>query len=201
MPPRLAPDLAVEVLSPTDRARDMQAKAALYQEAGVPLIWVVDPQAQTVLVLALGQSPVILTVADTLDGGEISLQNGEFVMESGYRNALTLSLLGGNELDDGTENNPNTWWGNLLTGTSKAQKYISEFQNLIRSLPLTTKNLVLAEKAAERDLAWLMDEKIADDVNVSIKAIDLKKIDVQIKIQKNGDVIADENFITDWENV
>lgn len=142
-----------------------------------------------------------LLLKDTVDGGEISLQNGEFVMESGYRNALTLSLLGGNELDDGTENNPNTWWGNLLTGTSKAQKYISEFQNLIRSLPLTTKNLVLAEKAAERDLAWVMDEKIADDVNVNIKAIDLKKINVQIKIQKNGDVIADEDFITDWENV
>ena len=68
---RLAPDLVVEVLSPTDRAADMQAKVAMYQEAGVPLIWVVDPRAQTVTVLALGQSPVVLTAADTLDGGEV----------------------------------------------------------------------------------------------------------------------------------
>lgn len=140
-----------------------------------------------------------LLLKDTLDGGEISLQNGEFVMESGYRNALTLSLLGGNELDDGTKNNSNTWWGNLLANTSKAEKYISEFQNLIRSLPLTTKNIVLAEKAAQRDLAWLIDEKIADDVNVNIKAIDLKKIDVQINVTKNGDVIADEDFDMEWE--
>lgn len=140
-----------------------------------------------------------LLLKDTLDGGEISLQNGEFVMESGYRNALTLSLLGGNELDDGTEKNSNTWWGNFLANTSKSEKYISEFQNLIRSLPLTTKNIVLAEKAAQRDLTWLIDEKIADDVSVSIKAIDLKKIDMQINVTKNGDVIADENFDMEWE--
>ena len=69
--PRLAPDMAVEVLSPTDRAADVQAKVAMYEEAGVPLVWVVDPQAQTVTVLALGQAPVTLTVADMLDGGDV----------------------------------------------------------------------------------------------------------------------------------
>ena len=68
---RLAPDLVVEVVSPSDRERDMQAKVALYQEAGVPLVWVVDPQAQTVTVLALGQAPFLLTAMDTLDGGDV----------------------------------------------------------------------------------------------------------------------------------
>jgi Uma2 family endonuclease len=68
---RLAPDLVVEVLSPSDRARDMQAKVAMYQEAGVPLVWVVDPRAETVTVLALGQAPLVLTATDTLDGGEV----------------------------------------------------------------------------------------------------------------------------------
>jgi Uma2 family endonuclease len=68
---RLAPDLVVEVLSPSDRARDMQAKLALYQEAGVPLIWVADPQAQTVTVWAQGQPPVVLMATDTLDGGDV----------------------------------------------------------------------------------------------------------------------------------
>jgi Uma2 family endonuclease len=68
---RLAPDLVVEVLSPFDRASDMQAKVAMYQEAGVPLVWLVDPRAETVTVLALGQEPVTLTGADTLDGGEV----------------------------------------------------------------------------------------------------------------------------------
>ena len=68
---RLAPDLAVEVLSPSDRASDMQAKVAMYQEAGVPLVWVVDPRAETVTVLALGQVPLLLTATDMLDGGDV----------------------------------------------------------------------------------------------------------------------------------
>ncbi|MFT4037502.1 MAG: Uma2 family endonuclease [Thermomicrobiales bacterium] len=68
---RLAPDLVVEVLSPSDRARDMQTKVALYHKAGVPLIWVVDPRAETLTVHALGQPPVTLTASDPLDGGDV----------------------------------------------------------------------------------------------------------------------------------
>lgn len=68
---RLAPDLAVEVHSPSDRPRDIAAKAAMYQEAGVPLVWLVDPAAQTVAVLALGQPPAVLGVGDELAGGAV----------------------------------------------------------------------------------------------------------------------------------
>jgi Uma2 family endonuclease len=68
---RLAPDLVVEVLSPSDRDRDTQAKVAMFQEAGVPLVWVVDLRAESVTVLALGQTPVVLTARDVLDGGEV----------------------------------------------------------------------------------------------------------------------------------
>jgi Uma2 family endonuclease len=68
---RLAPDLVVEVLSPFDHARGVRAKVAMYQEAGVPLVWLVDPEAQSVTVLALEQEPVTLTAADTLNGGEV----------------------------------------------------------------------------------------------------------------------------------
>jgi Uma2 family endonuclease len=69
--PRLAPDLVVEVLSPTDRASDVLAKVAMYQEAGVPLIWLVDPEAQTVTVLATHLAPVTMHPGDTLDGGNV----------------------------------------------------------------------------------------------------------------------------------
>lgn len=67
----LAPDLVVEVLSTSDRASDMAAKVAMYQEAGMPIVWVVDPRAMSVTVLALGQAPVTLTSSDTLDGGSM----------------------------------------------------------------------------------------------------------------------------------
>jgi Uma2 family endonuclease len=43
----------------------------MYQEAGVPLIWLVDPEAQTVTVIAAGASTRVLGPNDTLDGGDV----------------------------------------------------------------------------------------------------------------------------------
>jgi len=46
--PALAPDIAVEVLSPGDRKRLLETKAALYFEHDAKLVIVVDPAARTV---------------------------------------------------------------------------------------------------------------------------------------------------------
>jgi Uma2 family endonuclease len=43
-----APDLAVEVLSPNDKASEIQEKIREYLAAGARLVWIVDPQSQTV---------------------------------------------------------------------------------------------------------------------------------------------------------
>ena len=45
-----APDLAVEVLSASDRASEVQIKVREYLAAGTPLAWVVDPWSKTVTV-------------------------------------------------------------------------------------------------------------------------------------------------------
>src|SRR5262249_43923127 len=44
----IAPDLAVEVVSPNDLAYEVEAKVVEYLNAGVPLVWVIDPEACTV---------------------------------------------------------------------------------------------------------------------------------------------------------
>jgi Uma2 family endonuclease len=41
----LAPDLAVEVLSPEDKPREVLDKVGEYLAAGVRLVWVIDPRA------------------------------------------------------------------------------------------------------------------------------------------------------------
>ena len=48
-----APDLVCEVLSPGTRRNDQVAKRALYARIGVRECWLVDPDARTVIVLAL----------------------------------------------------------------------------------------------------------------------------------------------------
>ncbi|MDP9367082.1 MAG: Uma2 family endonuclease [Chloroflexota bacterium] len=48
-----APDLLVEILSPSTRDRDRTRKARRYAMSGVPQYWLVDPDARTVTVLSL----------------------------------------------------------------------------------------------------------------------------------------------------
>ncbi|HYY12043.1 MAG TPA: Uma2 family endonuclease [Kineosporiaceae bacterium] len=46
----LVPDLAAEVVSPNDRAVEVAGKALSWLDAGVRLVWVVDPENRTVTV-------------------------------------------------------------------------------------------------------------------------------------------------------
>lgn len=66
-----APDLAVEVVSPSNRLVEISEKIALYQRAGVPFVWLVEPTARSVTVYAPGQEPRTLRKGDTLHGGVV----------------------------------------------------------------------------------------------------------------------------------
>lgn len=66
-----APDLAVEVLSPSDRIGKIEAKVASWLEAGASMVWVVSPKLHTVTVYRSLTDIVTLTEKDTLDGGDV----------------------------------------------------------------------------------------------------------------------------------
>ena len=67
----LAPDLAVEVLSPADRAGHVNDKVLIYLEAGVQLVWIVDPGRRIVTVWEPDRTARVLAEGDELDGGEV----------------------------------------------------------------------------------------------------------------------------------
>ncbi|HVT59388.1 MAG TPA: Uma2 family endonuclease [Thermoanaerobaculia bacterium] len=52
-----APDLVVEVLSPSTRRVDEGAKRRLFERHEVPEYWILDPQRETVRVLRAGAGP------------------------------------------------------------------------------------------------------------------------------------------------
>jgi len=65
------PDLAVEIVSPTNRAEEIDNKITDYFQAQVRQVWVVYPDSGRIYVY---QSPTRVTVlerTDTLDGGEV----------------------------------------------------------------------------------------------------------------------------------
>lgn len=63
-----APDLAVEVMSTSDRFPTLDRKAMRYLEAGTRLVWVVRPDRSTVTVYANGREPTVLGQGDELSG-------------------------------------------------------------------------------------------------------------------------------------
>jgi len=67
----LAPDLAVEVMSPSDRVSDAIAKVAMYLAAGVRLVWLAFPAQWVVTVFTPDALPSTLGVGAILDGGEV----------------------------------------------------------------------------------------------------------------------------------
>jgi Uma2 family endonuclease len=64
------PDLAVEVLSPTNAERDIRLKIVNYLRVGTTA-WLVDPAEQTVEVYAPDQAPQIIRKNGVLDGGKL----------------------------------------------------------------------------------------------------------------------------------
>ena len=67
----VAPDLAIEVLSPIDLAIEVEQKIEEYRSAGVPLIWVVSPEARTVQVHRPDGSGARLRSDDELSGEDV----------------------------------------------------------------------------------------------------------------------------------
>jgi Uma2 family endonuclease len=74
LPPRYyvdSPDLAVEVLSPSDRFVNVLRKVQEYLAAGTRLVWVIIPAERSAVVFRPGAAPRILSGDATLDGEDV----------------------------------------------------------------------------------------------------------------------------------
>ena len=68
---RGAPDLAVEVRSPSNSARELATKAHGYLAAGTRLVWIIEPASRTVTVYRPEQAPQTLGPEAQLDGYDV----------------------------------------------------------------------------------------------------------------------------------
>lgn len=67
----MPPDLAVEVMSPTDSKRALRRKAETYLEHGTQMVWLVFPDMQTVEVYIPNSDVIEHGINDTIDGGTV----------------------------------------------------------------------------------------------------------------------------------
>lgn len=134
---------------------------------------------------------------DTPDGGNIIITDGLIKDDKGFSTAVLISLMGGNFDDPAVIESNQSWWGNLIG--DKETEIRSSFQNTVCSLPLTTKNLQTAEDAAKKDLQWLIDKGIADEINVTGSIENIKRASFEVKVIKNGENILDTVYGVEWE--
>lgn len=138
------------------------------------------------------QGDVLLFQID--DDGEIIVEGGITQMSGGLETAVYLSMFGGNEDDDGSSDNPFTWWGNL-DELDPVNQYRSETQHLLQALPFSTGNLRRIEDAVNRDLVWMIEAKAATTVDVTVTIPGLNRVKIRIVI--DGDTTLE--FEANWK--
>ena len=62
------PTLVVEVLSPSDRWAKVVRRVSQFQQKGVAVVWVIDPEDRTVTIFEPNQYPRVLEESDEIDG-------------------------------------------------------------------------------------------------------------------------------------
>lgn len=79
--PRIAPDLAVEVLSESNTPREMEQKVREYFAGGVRLVWIIDPETETAVEYTAADQATdieaggVLSGRDVLFGFELNLRD------------------------------------------------------------------------------------------------------------------------------
>jgi Uma2 family endonuclease len=69
--PIIAPALAVEILSDSNTDDEMRMKLNEYFESGIKIVWILDPELQTVRIYDAPERFRQLTREDNLDGGNL----------------------------------------------------------------------------------------------------------------------------------
>jgi Uma2 family endonuclease len=86
-----APNLAVEIVSPSDSAQDLQLKVDQYIWAGSKQVWVLYPKSRRVHVFYAGGATTMLDETQTLTGGELlpefSVKVAELFFSESHANA------------------------------------------------------------------------------------------------------------------
>jgi Uma2 family endonuclease len=66
-----APDLAVEIVSPSDSAEDLEIKVNQYLQCGAKQVWIAYPKTRKVHVFSGGKAGAILDENETLEGADL----------------------------------------------------------------------------------------------------------------------------------
>jgi phage gp46-like protein len=113
----------------------------------------------------------------TLDGGNISVKNGEPVMDQGYESAVYISLEGSSD----------PWFANeFLLPNRQIRSLFAEYR---KGRELTSGVINTSIDLIKQDLKWLIDTKAADTINVSMSIIARNRVEIRVEIRSGRENI------------
>jgi len=68
---KLSPDLAVEIVSPSDSMVDVEEKAELYLSNGTRMVWVISPRSRRATIYRPNERVQVMEDQDMLDGRDV----------------------------------------------------------------------------------------------------------------------------------
>lgn len=110
----------------------------------------------------------------TVDDGNISIENGITQMTGGLETAVYLSLFA-----------PEDWYGNDTIDDIN-EEMRARTESIIRNKPQTSKNYQLLDQAIQLDLKWLTDQNHADKIETSVSAAALNRVNINITITQDS---------------
>ncbi len=114
-------------------------------------------------------------------GGDFNIVDNDIEITNSLRNQVYLAFFGGNIKDDVGEQN-NDYWANSFFNNE--QKYVSNFERTILSVPLNSSGLQKIKSAADQDLKYL--KQYAEiKIDISIESKDLLYLYIEIKAPNN----------------
>jgi phage gp46-like protein len=123
----------------------------------------------------------------TENGGEMSVRNGEPKTDPGLETAINISIFG----HDGTD----FWMNEYL---SASEQLGGKFIKFLRENPKTVKNINQSEQYLRQDLQWILDDGVADDVQISIGSERQQQIYFTVEIYAFGKMIFKNQFQVNW---
>ena len=106
----------------------------------------------------------------SLDGGEITIENNQIKLTTGLETAVYLSLF-----------SPEDWFLNDVAETDE-ERLSSETEQIVNNLPNVSKNYPLLEQAINNDLKWIINDKLADSVEVTVSSNQLNRVNIRLVI-------------------
>lgn len=131
-----------------------------------------------------------LTIRETLNGGDLVVENNDLQLTDELTNQVYLGLFGGNveqstdEVNLEIANERFDFWGNeLFHPDEPGFQFNSRFERTLNNVALNTQGLQELEQVAEQDLSFL-NEFGEVTIDISIISHNRIRIDVKIDLQE-----------------